>query len=517
MDSIIQQIKDIAEQINLGEAYTELSERVAVIDSPQTRISVTGGSNVGKSSLINALAGCSLEVTALPTNKTTKVASDSQWVKDNNLEIWELSDKGINAESKLIDLANHFSQTDVCVYLLNSLSAFSRTDAVQLDALEKFSIPTLLVLSKANQLQDGQFEDVVQYVSGNVSKYKYIRLMTDIQAAEISKNREQIRTALTKMLEGLNTETSRNSLKKLFVIDSLAVLTEECNKQNETAAQKRAKVAQLTDDKKAQMSNTATSQLKLQTELSRLKDEFLTKVREKLSEKKDSDIRQLCHMADMCNDPKLFWEKELPYRLEDITKTNAQTVSQLMNTHVANTVNWLNRELSRIASKSNSPLPVIGCNVESDTISITANPEIADTKKMKIIARVGTAATVVAAGTLVATMGIPGIVMAASMLAGIGAEFFMSKKQDEAKQKLQTIIPQMVENSNQRLLVSVSDDLDKAYSDILTNLSNYQKQAQSDSEKTIEKEQQIAMYNIEVEFDKYQKCMESINEISKKL
>ncbi len=514
MNEIIQQIKDIAGLIGLGNVAAKLDERVAIIDSPLTRISVTGGINVGKSSLINALTDSALEVSAVPTGKTARVDSNSQWIKDKNLEIWELSDKGVNADSKLIEFADHFSQTDVCVYLLNAVSAFSRTDKAHLDALEKLSIPTLLVLSKADQILDEQIEDVVKYASEKLAHYSNVRFISDITHSAISQNSEIIRKELESILDNLDTMVSRKSLKKLFVIDSLAVLTEECNKQEEIVKQKREKVSELTAAKIAQMSNASTEQLKLQTELSKLKEEFLTKAKDKLNEKKDSDIRQLCHMADMCNDPKLFWEKELPYRLEDITKANAQSVSQLMNAHVTSTVNWLNRELSKLASKSNNPLPTIGCNVESGTINITVNPDIADTKKMKVIARVSTAATVVAAGTLVATMGIPGIVMAVSMLAGIGAEFFMNRKQNEAKKILQTLIPKLVDNANQKLIVSASDDLDKAYNDIQTNLNSYQKQAQQATEQSIEKEQQIALYNIDVDFEKYQKCIQTINEIS---
>jgi hypothetical protein len=133
---------------------------------------------------------------------------------------------------------------------------------------------------------------------------------------------------------------------------------------------------------------------------------------------------------------------------------------------------------------------------------------------MRIVARVGTAATVIAAGTMFATMGIGGIVMATGMVAGIGAEFFMNRKQSESKEKVQSLIPQMVEQAQQKLSINISDNLNKAYGELIKNLQSYQDLWLEEAEQNIEKERQIALYNCKTDADKWIQCMQEINALS---
>ena len=103
------------------------------------------------------------------------------------------------------------------------------------------------------------------------------------------------------------------------------------------------------------------------------------------------------------------------------------------------------------------------------------------------------------------------------MVAGIGAEFFMNRKQSESKEKVQSLIPQMVEQAQQKLSINISDNLNKAYGELIKNLQSYQDLWLEEAEQNIEKERQIALYNCKTDADKWIQCMQEINALSEEI
>lgn len=526
---LIKSIKKVATQLSLQNVPEILDSRLKLLSCDQTRISITGGSNVGKSTLINALANTQIKVSSLPTMQTSRITfngmgekdsieSDSDWLKEKELEIWELSEQDFGNDPKLIDLGMHFVTSDICIMLLNSMSALSRSEIVQLDVLEQLGIPTLLVLSKADQLNKNDYDEVEKYVTQKTSKYHYIKILASEEPVHISKLADKIKSAINSLLENSNPrKSSRASLLRLFVTDALVNLFEECNKKIEASEEAKAKVEKMTNEKKSKLSDSTTIWLKLQTALTQRKNDTASKIKQVFEKKKAETIRQLSHYIDMCGDVKLYWEKELPFRLEDVMKMNSQAASQLINADVMNTINWLNSEIKKAFNKNLNSIQPITCTIEAEPFISTENPQISDNKKMRIVARIGTAATIIAAGTMFATMGIGGIVMATSMVSGIGAEYFMNRKQSESKEKIQSLIPQMVDQAQQRLSINISDNLNKAYSELIKNLQTYQTQWLEEAELNIEKEKKIALYNCTTDAKKWVQCMEEINAISKEI
>lgn len=525
----LESIKRIASQLDMPNVSEVLESRLTQLECEQTRIVIAGGANVGKTTLINALANTDLEVSSIPTTKTARITykgsgktetidSDSKWLQGKGLELWELSDADLRNEPTLGEFGLHFIHSDVCIMLLNSMSALSRSEISQLEVLEQLGIPTLLVLSKADQVNGNDYLEVEKYVEQKTAKYSNIKVLTSERNVHVKELAEKVREVINELLDEANPKvSSRAALSRLFETEAIASLYEACNKKIESANEANAKVEFMTNDKKSKLSDTATIWLKLQTTLSQRKNDTATKIKEVFAKKKQETIRQLSHNVELCGDVKLYWEKELPYRLEDVMRTNSQAASQLINADVMNTINWLNLEIKKSFNKSLNSIQPITCTIEPDPFIPTENPEISDNKKMRIVARVGTAATVIAAGTMFATMGISGIVMATGMMAGIGAEFFMNRKQSESKEKVQSLIPQMVDQAQQKLSINISDNLNKAYSELIKNLQSFQGLWMEEAERNIEKERQIALYNCKTDADKWIQCMHEINTLSEKI
>ena len=520
----LESFKRIETRLEMSNVSEILESRLMQLVCEQTRVTITGGANVGKTTLVNALVGTDLEVSSIPTSKTTRITykgnldsvdSESEWLQEKNLEIWELSDADLGNEPTSGEFGLHFIHSDVCVMLLNAMSALSRSEISQLEVLEQLGIPTLLVLSKADLVNANDYFEVEKYVEQKTAKYINIKVLTSERNVHVRELAEKVKEVINELLNDANPKvSSRAALSRLFEAEALASLYEACNKRIESANKRKAKVESITNDKKSKLSDATTVWLKLQTAMSQRKNETAVKIKEVFEKKKQEIIRQLSHNVEMCGDVKLYWEKELPYRLEDIMRMNSQAASQLINADVMNTINWLNLEIKKSFNKSLNSIQPITCTIESDPFVPTDNPEISDNKKMRIVARVGTAATVIAAGTMFATMGIGGIVMATGMVAGIGAEFFMNKKQSESKEKVQSLIPQMVDQAQQKLSIDISDNLNKAYEELIKNLQSYQDLWLEEANQNIEKERQIALYNCKTDADKWIQCMQEINALS---
>ena len=522
-------IKRIAAQLSVPNVTENLDSRMKLLSCDQTRLTVVGGSNVGKSTLINALVNTSIEVSSLPTMKTSRVTikgkgdkdsieSDSDWLRDKQLEIWELAEHDFGSEPKLINFGVYFAFSDICIMLLNSMSALSRSEIAELDVLDQLGIPTLLVLSKADQLNGNDYNEVEKYVIQKTCKYNSVKVLSAEEPVHVGKLADKIKLIINSLLEEANPIiTSRASISRLFVTDALVNLFEECSKRIEASEESKSKVEKMTNEKKSKLSDSTTIWLKLQTALTQRKNDTASKIKGALEKKKSETIRQLSHNVDMCSDVKLYWEKELPYRLEEVMRMNSQAASQLINSDVLNTISWLNIEIKRSFNKSLNSLQPITCSIEPEPFVSTENPEISDNKKMRIVARVGTAATVIAAGTMFATMGIGGVVMATGMVAGIGAEFFMNRKQSESKEKVQALIPQMVEQAQQKLTIDISDNLNNAYNELIKSLQSYQDLWLEEANQNIEKERQIALFNCKTDADKWVQCMQEINALSEEI
>lgn len=525
---VVNLIEQLSVKLNNQTICEQLKLRLRFLDEVQTRIVITGGSNVGKTSLINAITGTKLDESPLPTNNSIKVVFnnckndaeartiivENEWMAENNLVFWELSELGLSEESTQLEYGIHFINADVCVFLVNAVAALSRTEMNQLNALNAMGIPTLLVVSKGDQLTQVDLDEVMSYIPQKTSKFNNIELLKLNEPCRVTRLAPAIKEKILKLLKEVSPkDSSRAALANLFIIDALTSLFSLCKENMDKIEFNKEKIEKVASDKLSKLSDQTTIWLKIQNEMIKRKENTLQRISDTLEKKKVETIRQLKHNVEICQDVKMYWEKELPYRLEDIVRANAQAGSQIISADILSTINWLNVEVKRSFNKKLNAIEPISCTIESQFIP-PEDIEIADNRKMRIVARVGTAATVIAAGTMCATMGIGGVVMAVSMLAGVGAEFFMGRKQDEAKAKVLELIPRIVEQAHGKVVIDISDNLDKVYNELLKSIHSYQDTWTEEAEKEIDKEKRIALFNCNSDATRWNECMQEIDALS---
>lgn len=527
----LNQIEKLCEQIDKPQVFETLKVRLAELESPKIRLSVIGGTNVGKSSLINKLAEVKLPVSTIPSNSThvivTEPLSDmqqdnvyetnSEWMKGHNLEIWEIAELNATDETPIIDLGLHFMHSDICIMIISAMSALNRSEMKLLESLNHLEIPTILMISKVDQMEEEGRKEVHEYVASKVSKFSCVKLISNTTGEAVFNLADDLHSLINEMLvDSDSIKQSRVNLGKLFYTDALAALYENCNAEIEKVEATLDKVDKMTADKRSKLSEDSTAWLTIQTDLLKRKADFAETLRNALEEKKNDSLRQLSHQLDMCSDIKAYWEKEFPYQLENVLKVNSQTTSQLINKDAMNTIQWLNTQVYQKFKKNLNAVPHVSCSLQMDSRVNTANEDvnIADNNRLRIIARIGTVATVITSGVILASASIAGVAMAASMLAGIGSEILMKRKIEESRVHVQEKLPLILEKAHQTIVSEATENISSLYDNIMQELQSYQNSWQEDVLKEIEREHQMAIYNVNATIKTWKKRIEEINELA---
>lgn len=535
-------IKQLSEKLSVPEVYTKLTEQLKRLDRPNTCIGVLGQGNTGKTSMINILTEANIPVSLLPSQTNIKVefgekmmipaslkdtdnfsvsneirhaivTMPCQWLGAQNAVLYEKQTVIAPETASVNDTINFLSDFDICIYMLDAQAALTRSDSILLQHLSDAGIPVLVVISKVELLAENDRADVDTFVRENTRNYKTVSVFTNSDFKPLQKCREELMVALKKLLVNSDIRESRGIFSNMYAAQAVAQLYEKCEAKIAECEVKQSEVEHLFATKLQQLNDASMSWLEVDTQLKERNTATNAKVREAFLEKKDEIVRRLTHDAEMASDVKTFWEKDIPFRLEEYMKNAVMSVNQVANKEVLTNVNWLQNELlRRFRCRLSITSTLIREGGKSRFISTTDDLIISDTGKLRIITRIGAAATVVTAGIMLATSGLAGIVMATSMLAGVGSEIFIHKKTNESRETVKQYLPTLVDKMQSKVLEDFSLRLTEAHSNIISQLNLLQAEWSSDERKRIEQEKNIALFNCSS--TKWIECRDSINQVA---
>lgn len=543
----LNEIKEIASELGALEVYETYRKRTVELEENSIRIGVIGGSCSGKTLLINGITGTklpiqgyassigyeicygkeekcflsgklleSLDINAIPHGETVRVECTNEWLEEKQLIIREKIEKRFDDGDLSVNF--HVSDLDVCVYIIDGLMPYTKNDALIIESLEKFGIPTLVVVSKMDHLHSNDellntssVEDVTNYLSNCLAGKQNLTLFIGTRGQSLSNMTTEIKSHLEEIISSINKDEIRAAQNNLFVVDAIAALFKKSEELRKEIEEMENQVTANTEDKKNKVSSLEGEWVRIELELTKKRQECEEHFRKRFDGKKDDILRRISHELDTANDIKVYWERDLAFRIDETLRAESQNICQLINNDIVNTLRWLQDELQKTFKQKSFVAPSITFTTDESNV-VFDNLELADYKKLKIITRVGTATTVIVAGTLLATSGVAGALMAISMVSGIGAEWFMGRKTYESREKVKSVLPSIIDQAILGYVDKVSTSLRDSYADIIANLRKSQEVWKTEMEKEIEEEDKIAHYNIGI--DKYNKIVEKLNQLS---
>lgn len=524
-----QLLQKLSEDLSAPHIYDECKNNVSSLNTNTVRLGIMGQPNTAKTTLINGLLGTNLPVSNLPSQtnysikygnvgssssaneaKGSEIIVDSEWLRNNNLSILEINNDIVPDETSPMELCSIVSKCDICIYLINAQSALNRTDLFILNNLKDIEMPTILVLSRLDLLTPEDQKEVYSYVKSNISDFTNITL--PVLSASINKSIATIKEEVEKSLSTTNVKAIRTNFENFYLTIAIGQLYEICQAHIDECDDKKHSIEKLASEKILKLDEKSTQWLTVESNLRQRILAISDKLRSFLADRKEDMLRRLSHDVDVCGDIKLFWEKDFPFRLDELVRSEMGSVTQLVNQELVKTIQWLQDELLRQFRCKISLTTGIVSDKGRSTIQNPDEVSIADTQKLKIVTRIGTAATVIAAGALFATSGIGGIIMAISMVSGLGAEFFMRKQNNDSKEQIKKHLPDIIERANLQVVTDYESKIQEVTAELISHLQTLKAEWLESSKKTIEQEKAIAIFNYGSA--KWDSIMARINQLS---
>lgn len=186
----------------------------------------------------------------------------------------------------------------------------------------------------------------------------------------------------------------------------------------------------------------------------------------RIDSKADEMLRQLIHDIEWCSDPRGFYEKEIPYRLECQLSKDMQQIPDLMARQYASNLTWLQGNLKRLGCQDFS-IPFTDYNM-TGSVGVQDKLNLIDIHKVRLYSRLG---------TLFVALCLSGFGLGAfvgSMLCGTAAEELMISKSKSSKESIKQIVPLITENYKLQLKAHVFGAMAEVDSNIMNELKRIQ-------------------------------------------
>lgn len=189
-------------------------------------------------------------------------------------------------------------------------------------------------------------------------------------------------------------------------------------------------------------------------------------IAKRIDSKGDDMLWQMKHDLEWCGDPKVFYEKEIPFRIENQLRKDMQEIPETIAQQYAVNLNWLQGNLKRLGCQEFC-VPLSDYNV-STTEYCQEKLNLIDIHKTRLYSRLGT----LFVALCLSSFGLGAFV--GSMLCGTGAEELLVSRSKTSKEKVMQIVPTIVENYKLQLKAHILGVLAEVDSNIMNELNKVQ-------------------------------------------
>lgn len=401
----------------------------------------------------------------------------NQWLTKNGFRLIEKPSLDLSEGDEFRDLSQSFLEEADCVILIiDALMPLKRVELQFLSECSKQSIPMVVVVSKIDQLLEEEWVDVLAYISKHTEFISpSLRIIpTSIKPIEsLTENSiDELKFAIQETVAGIDVlavRTQRFIYTLLDILDTIysAILTGiEVQTKNELEQEFELKQQQ----QKIDVQQLVWQEIEQQLDNRRHKVDTL--LRDHLQKNQTAILEVLLYELGRTNDVKAWWERDLPFRLDRELRGLAGQLSKNINQQIGSDLKWLQEEISR---QFKYPLKTLSePNALIDGVPIKKREVVlSNSNTLKIFSRIGTAASVILAATILAP-GLAGAGLAASVIAGLTTEQLIRWNTSQERETIRLELSKVIERARYQYALEVSRQLKENYNQIISDLKQHQ-------------------------------------------
>jgi predicted GTPase len=494
----------------------ELKSKFLEVSRETINVSVIGSSNSGKSTLINTLLKRKvLPASVLPSSTNSTVLSialsekEFVVVEDKRFELENLNTALEHLDAKAAKIEYHldvpwlqareiqlqekqlstsfpptedqydlefYCQTDIALVVLDSLMPLTKTDKELLQYCKEFSIPTIVLLSKYDKVNQEEQESLKKSIKQKISQISNSFLFIENEAHNgLSSIGDKLLQELDRLISNRNFPKKRLELLNLLSIreyESLKLLIKA--KQNE-ADERVNLINEKYDQKQVNIEDRSFEWQQIEGSLTEIRQKIEQKMRNHLKDHRNQVLLRLQHELERSKDLKEWWEKDLQYSLKRELHHLASVLNNDINEQISKGLNWLQDEIDhhfdyQISSYPRFKVMVEEANYPNDDIKLT------DNRRLRNITRVGTAVSGVLAATILASTGVIGTIFVLTTAGGLATDYWIQHRGKNEKGKIKTELSKILERAELVYVNKTSQNLKEVFDKIIDNLKQYQKE-----------------------------------------
>ena len=500
----------LAKRAGCEKAVEAALTKLETLGRDTINVAIVGAPNSGKSSLINGLLErnllpaspipslASFVIEGIPAGDTEKftvanasrplaqlidalssaqgspirvaVSLDSAWLRSSSLRLIEKGPLDADEKGLPQTIDGCLRDTDIVLLVVDALMPMKRAEAELLRECARRGMPTIVVLTKSVALAEEERHAVVQYVETQARQY-----LPDI--AVVDSNVTALKNVIAAVIRDTDFVSVRFEQFKHSLLTALDAIAAAARAGAEAESKSQSERDSEINQRKNQIDSQNLVWMQIEHQLNQRREKVEEQIRSHLTANQDKILAFLSYDLDKSNDIKAWWERDMPFRLRHEMQGQAAGISSSVDRQLSADRKWLQEELHR---QFKYPLAIglePGITIGETYVGGRALP-LADAQKLKIVTRVGTAAVVIAAGTLFATAHIGGAILATSMLAGLGAEQWNQRQTSENRDKVRAELSTLVGRSCAYFATDVSSKLKSWYDEVIGSVKEGQEQWQ---------------------------------------
>lgn len=487
-------VKEIAKDAgNIDKVEEILSGKDKILTDNKV-VAVAGGSNTGKSSLINLILDRPIFFVSVTANLDKKmtigatlnaervkcddkeiitidelISKKKQYFGDYNKFDFEIKDEWLEkSKIKFIEVAgtefisSTFCEADVVIYIISALMPLTKTDMESITLCALNNIPCKILLSKLDLIETKEEQDeVLSYVNDQLNKLFENMEATAINFASISTQKP-----LKEWIENVDIESSRQERLNLLLVEATNEIHSYAEIMIKDAEKKHKEDKNMIKTKQDEFMLQRVIWSKLTQDMVERRLNLRDKIEKNLRENVDkiSDIL----IRDMENAPdfKIWWEKSMPMLIEDKMLNLSQGMKMEINAKVEEDQRRL---VSEVNKEFSLKIDIVENNAElsQDLRLRNNNINLKQPNRWMMVSRVGVVIAIASAVTF-STVGI-----------AVGTVFGLTGYEIEKIQILQNkeIIRKEILKYLNEFCIRYADEMDKQlkqlYENIIKELEEY--------------------------------------------